>query len=143
MSGPGPIGGVAAAAASAATAGDARLEKLRRSTSDLEGVFVEQLFKAMRDTVPTDGLLDGGSGEEMFTGLLDQKFSAEAPGQWKHGLSESLLRQLAGRLGSPPDGTAAPSGVSPPGATTASSPAGVPPILSPNALTDASRPEHS
>ena len=28
---------------------------------DLEGVFVEQLFKAMRETVPDGGLVDGGS----------------------------------------------------------------------------------
>ena len=143
MSGPGPLGSAAASSASAAVAGDARLEKLRRSTSDLEGVFVEQLFKAMRDTVPTDGLLDGGSGEEMFTGMLDQKFSAEAPAQWKHGLSEALLRQLAGRMGVDPAAPAPASAAAPSGGDAVSSPTGSTPILSPNTLTVASRPEHS
>jgi flagellar protein FlgJ len=65
---------------------------------------VEQLFKAMRETVPQgDGVIDGGSGEAMFTGLLDQRLSAEAPARWQHGLADALFRQLRGALGSSPE----------------------------------------
>jgi flagellar protein FlgJ len=78
---------------------DAKAERLRGVARDLEGVFVEQLFKAMRETVPDGGVVDGGSGEEMFTGLLDQKMSALAPDQWERGLSDALYRQLRGRVG--------------------------------------------
>jgi Rod binding domain-containing protein len=39
-------------------------------------------------------VVDGGSGEEMFTGMLDQHIAAETPAQWQHGLGDALFRQL-------------------------------------------------
>jgi peptidoglycan hydrolase FlgJ len=77
---------------------NAEVERLKNVARQLEGVFVEQLFKAMRETVPNDGLTNGGAGEEMFTGLLDQRLSESAPGQWQHGLGEALFRQLSVHL---------------------------------------------
>lgn len=73
-------------------------ERLRATAKQLEGVFVQQLFKAMRETVPADGLTDGGAGEEVFTGLMDEKIAATAPDQWEHGIGESLYRQLRAAL---------------------------------------------
>jgi peptidoglycan hydrolase FlgJ len=75
----------------AAAARDAKLHKI---SHDLEGVFVQQMYKSMRSTVPTGGLFDGGSAEEMFTGLMDEHMAADTPKEWKHGLSESIYRQL-------------------------------------------------
>lgn len=71
---------------------------LRKTARQLEGVFVEQLFKAMRDTVPHDGYVDGGAGEDMFTGLFDEKVADAAPAQWHDGLAANVYRQLQGRL---------------------------------------------
>ena len=73
-------------------------DALRKTAHQLEGVFVDQLFKAMRDTVPHDGYLDGGSGEDMFTSMLDSKVADEAPAQWTHGLADGIYRQLQGKL---------------------------------------------
>ena len=72
--------------------------RLRKATKQLEGIFVEQLFKAMRATVPQDGITDGGSGEEMFTGMLDAHLAALTPGEWRGDLSEALYRQMRSRL---------------------------------------------
>lgn len=70
-------------------------KKLKKAAGDLEGLFVAQLFKAMRDTVPTDdGIVSGGSGEEIFTGLLDEHLAADTPKHWNGGISEGLYRQL-------------------------------------------------
>ena len=53
-------------------------QKLRETAGQLEGLFVQQLFKAMRETVPTgDGIVSGGAGEDMFTGLMDQHLAAD------------------------------------------------------------------
>lgn len=79
------------AAATIAAAKDAKLKKAAR---DMEGAFVEQMYKSMRETVPSGGMFDGGSGEDMFTGLLDQHVAADTPVQWQHGLSESIYRQM-------------------------------------------------
>ncbi len=77
-------------------------QRLRKTARQLEAVFVQQLFKAMRETVPSDGLTNGGMGEEMFTGMLDQHFSEAAPAEWKHGPAESLVHQLSRHLSKAP-----------------------------------------
>jgi peptidoglycan hydrolase FlgJ len=69
-------------------------QKLRAATKQLEAVFVQELFKAMRETIPQDGLTDGGAGEEIFTGLMDENVASHVPEQWQRGLGESLYRQL-------------------------------------------------
>jgi len=64
----------------------------------------------MRATVPGDGALDGGAGEEMFTGLMDQHMSELVPQQWSSSLGEALLRQFHAAAGIAPaalDATAA------------------------------------
>ncbi len=75
-----------------------REARLRKVVGELQGVFVEQLFKAMRETVPTDGVTNGGAGEAMFSGMLDQHLAGAVPTQWAHGIGESLFRQLQPRL---------------------------------------------
>jgi len=69
--------------------------KLKKTAKQLEGVFVQQLFKAMRETVPQDeGAVSGGTGEDMFTGLMDQHLAADTPTQWAHGLADAAYKQL-------------------------------------------------
>lgn len=89
------IGGSApghpAPAASAAAARDAKLLKVSRQ---LEGAFVQQMYKSMRESVQTGGMFDGGSGEEMFTGLMDEHVASDTPSKWQHGLSEAIYRQM-------------------------------------------------
>jgi peptidoglycan hydrolase FlgJ len=67
--------------------------KLKQTAQQLEGVFVEHLFKAMRETVPEGGLVDGGAGEEIFTSLLDRHLADQVPG-WERGLGAAIYRQL-------------------------------------------------
>jgi flagellar protein FlgJ len=68
---------------------------LKKVAGQLEGVFVQQLFKAMRDTVPQEeGIVSGGSGEDIFTSLMDEHLAAETPKHWQGSLGEALYRQL-------------------------------------------------
>ena len=91
--------GRAPAAAPAPGTGDKNEAALRKVADQMAGVFAEQLFKAMRDTVPQgDGAFDGGSGEEMFSGLMDQHLAAETPTQWARGLTDSIVRHLRGAI---------------------------------------------
>lgn len=89
------IGAAGPATANAADpAAAARDAKLHGVAKQLEGVFVLQMYKSMRSTVPTGGLADGGAGEELFNGLMDEHMATDTPQKWKHGLSESIYRQL-------------------------------------------------
>ena len=89
-----PIG---AAATPRASDSDARL---RKTALQLEGVFVQRLFAAMRETVPQDGAIASSNAEETFTDLMDSKLAEQAPTQWhgRHSLAEALYHQLRGRL---------------------------------------------
>ncbi len=74
----------------------ARDAKLQQAVTQLEGVFVQQLYKAMRDSVPQqEGIVSGGAGEDIFTSLMDQHLAAETPKHWERGLSDALYRQLS------------------------------------------------
>lgn len=103
----GPIGSVGPGPTGAAAGEAARLRKL---AAEVEGVFMQQLFKAMRETVPAGGMFDGGSGEDIFTGMLDEHISDVAAARQRNGLGEALYRQLATRLGPAPAGKPADGG---------------------------------
>ncbi len=77
--------------------------QLRRMAHELEGLFLNQLFKAMRASVPQDGLIESGPGQELFTSMLDERLAGEAAERMKSGMGEALYRQMARRL--PPEET--------------------------------------
>lgn len=84
-------------------------DRLRDAVRQLEGVFVQQLFKAMRETVPDEGVVSGGSGEEIFTSLLDEQLAGMVPAGWtRDGIEAALLRQFRDALPAPPPGAATP-----------------------------------
>jgi flagellar protein FlgJ len=98
-SAPQSLSSAPATAASRTTSEPPRDAKLQQAVSALEGVFVQQLYKAMRETVPQgEGIVSGGAGEEMFTALMDEHLAAETPKHWERGLSDALYRQLSRHL---------------------------------------------
>ncbi len=128
--GGGPVGGAASAGAAAARADDARL---RQAARQLTGVFAQQLFKAMRATVPEgEGVVSGGSGESMFTGMLDEHLAGATPGRpaaagaddgpgagpgaaWTRSLAEAVFRRMRpGLPAAAPAPGAAPAPLQPP-----------------------------
>ncbi len=89
----GPIGGPGAAGAS-----DAAHARLRQAAHQLEGLFVNELFKAMRQTVSADGIIGQAPGQELFQGMMDERIADLYAGRSEHGLGEALYRQLSRRL---------------------------------------------
>ena len=70
-------------------------ERLRAATKLLEGSFYEELFKVMRSTVPEGGAISGGQGEDIFTGLMDQRVAEAAAMESDGGLGDALYRFFA------------------------------------------------
>lgn len=76
---------------------DARL----RATADLlEGVFYQELFKAMRETVPDSGLT-GGNAQDVFSSIMDQHIADSAAARAVDGLGEALYDRLRGGRNEP------------------------------------------
>jgi len=78
--------------------------RLRKTATQLEGLFVQRMFAAMRDTVPEGGMMPQSSAEGTFTQLLDEKMSEQVPAQFNgpHSLANALYHQLRQRLGPQP-----------------------------------------
>lgn len=74
---------------------------LQKSARALEGLFVQQLFQAMRANIPTDGLVERGAGEDLFSSMLDQQIAERVAAQdaGPRDLSSSLFDALRQRLG--------------------------------------------
>jgi len=69
-------------------------EGLKKVTREFESVFLEQLFKTMRKTIPKSGFLDGGQSEEIYTYMLDQELSKKLS-QRGIGIADMLYKQLS------------------------------------------------
>jgi flagellar protein FlgJ len=81
----------------APAARDPRVQ-LRQLSDQLQAVFLNQLFQAMRASVPESEGSGTDPGREMFTQMLDERLSTEASKHMHHGISEVLYRQLSARL---------------------------------------------
>ncbi|MGN7611758.1 rod-binding protein [Magnetococcales bacterium HHB-1] len=88
-----------------AEAQSAREKKLRRAVSEFEAMFIQQMFRSMRKTVPDAGensLIKKGQGEKIFREMLDGEYAklmSERPGSF--GLKEALYQQLTQQRLSP------------------------------------------
>lgn len=98
---PGLGGGIAGPGGgrSAMETGGSREDRLKTATREFESVFVQEMLKAMRATVPDGGLLDAGRSEEVFTSLLDEHVASAAAARSEGGLAEALYRQFTARSG--------------------------------------------
>ena len=73
---------------------------LRKAADQLQAVFLNQLFQAMRASVPKgdDGVTGDGGGEEMFQSMMDERISQLVAPKLSHGVGDALYHQLARRL---------------------------------------------
>ncbi|MBV70318.1 MAG: hypothetical protein CMH52_03130 [Myxococcales bacterium] len=73
---------------------DGSSEAIFEAAKQFESIFLHQVFKSMRATLPKEGLMNGGFGEEVFTDMLDQQYADMAAGSSSLGLAENIARQL-------------------------------------------------
>lgn len=70
-------------------------KKLHKACADFEAVFLYQMLKTMRKTVPASGLLDKMGGKDTYEMLTDQKVSEELAKKGGLGLQNVLFKQLS------------------------------------------------
>ena len=71
------------------------LQALRESSREFESLFVMEMFKAMRKTVPKDGLFKDNMSTEVFQDMLDMETAravSRGPGL---GIAEAMYNQMA------------------------------------------------
>jgi len=75
-------------------------KKLREACEGFESVFITQLLKEMRKTVPKDGLLHS-STEDQYVSMFDEELSKTLAKQGGMGLADFMQNQLAARAARP------------------------------------------
>lgn len=79
------------------TPGKSKEAKLREACQGFESVFISQLFKEMRATVPKDGMLHGHY-EDQYYSMFDKAMSDKMAADGGIGLADMMYRQLKGRV---------------------------------------------
>jgi peptidoglycan hydrolase FlgJ len=69
-------------------------EALRKAVAGFEAMFVNQMFQAMRRSVPESKLFGSGSGEKTFREMLDMEWSNQIAEAGGFGIGEMLYRQI-------------------------------------------------
>jgi peptidoglycan hydrolase FlgJ len=73
--------------------------EIKKAAEEFESIFMELMLKAMRDTVPKEGLTSGGNAEDVYRGMLDSEYAKVMAGQHSSGLAETITRQLLESMG--------------------------------------------
>ena len=76
---------------------------LRKACAEMESLFLDQLFREMRKTIPKTGFMHGGHAEEVYTSLLDTQVARELSAAGGIGLAPMLEIQLRERMASSTD----------------------------------------
>lgn len=69
--------------------------KLEQACKDFESLFVNQMMKQMRKTVPQEGLFNGGRAEKIYTEMLDSELAKSISNQRGLGLATMMYRQMS------------------------------------------------
>jgi len=89
-----PVMGASSLSSAAAKLPSTKGASNEKAAKEMEALFVSQLMKAMRQTVPKDGLMGGGKGEDVARTLQDEAIGKAMAERGGLGLAEQLLHSL-------------------------------------------------
>ena len=69
------------------------LEALKQSTREIEALFINELFKAMRKTIPDGGLIEKNMSEDIYQEMLDFERAKTASEGKGFGLAQAMFEQ--------------------------------------------------
>ena len=106
FSGPSAASALGAATDSAPAQAD-RNADLHEVAKQLEGLFLQQLFQAMRAAAPEGTTATARTSDEFFGGMMDEHLAQVATSKASNSLGEALYRQLVGLTQTPATATPA------------------------------------
>lgn len=71
-----------------------QLNRLRESTREFEAIYVNEMFKAMRKTVPDDGIFQTSKTEEMFRDMMDMELARNTAAGEGMGIGQAMYDQM-------------------------------------------------
>ncbi len=70
------------------------LESLRQSTREFEALYINEMFKAMRKTIPDGGLIEKDSSHDIYQEMLDMERARGVSEGKGIGLGNAMFEQL-------------------------------------------------
>ncbi|MCK4502827.1 MAG: rod-binding protein [Desulfuromonadales bacterium] len=67
---------------------------LKAVAQQFEAIFIQQMYKEMRKTVPDDGLIQRSNADDIFSQMQDLEAAKRTAEQGGIGLAELMLEQL-------------------------------------------------
>ena len=71
------------------------LQSLRESSREFETLFVMEMFKAMRKSVPSSGIFEENMSTEIYREMLDMETAKAATRGPGLGIAEAMYNQMA------------------------------------------------
>jgi len=71
------------------------LEDLREYTREFEAIYINEMFKAMRKTIPDGGLVEKNMSTEIYVEAIDLELARSASAGRGTGLGEAMFQQLS------------------------------------------------
>ena len=68
---------------------------LHKACQQFEAILLGSMFKEMRATVPTDGVVEDDSATKTYQSLMDQQVASQLAQTQSVGIAEAIYRQLA------------------------------------------------
>lgn len=78
------------------TSSNKRDLEIHKVAVKFESIFLKELLKIMRETVPKSGFLNGGWTEEFYWDMLNQELSERMAQGGGIGLAEMVYQQMSG-----------------------------------------------
>ena len=76
-------------------------EKLKKACADFESLFIQQMWKSMRQTVMKSGLFGGEREEEIYQSLFDQELGKSLAHGDRIGLAKMMYEQVMSKAKEP------------------------------------------
>ncbi len=73
-----------------------QLKALRESTREFEALYVNEMFKAMRKTIPEGGLFEKNMTTDIFQEMMDMELARETAKADGIGLGLAMYNQMKG-----------------------------------------------
>lgn len=73
---------------------EAQMRKLQKAAEDFESLFVQQLLKQMRKSIPDSGLFGEGMAGDIYQSMFDESISKAIAGKGSFQLADTILRSF-------------------------------------------------
>ena len=70
------------------------IESLRQSTREFEALYINEMFKAMRKTIPEGGLIEKDMSQDIYEEMMDMERARIASEGKGIGLGQAMFDQL-------------------------------------------------